>query len=68
MVLRGERWVFGYAFHADACKEMKNQRLIEDAIAEVMQERVIVATCVVAQKEEDPLDALTAAFGGSVVN
>lgn len=58
---------FTYGFHADACKDVKNLRLLEDAIASVMMERAIVATQVLPPKKEDSVEAFAEAFGGSVV-
>lgn len=58
---------FGYGFHADALKEQKNMRLVEDAIAEVMMQRVAIKTTIVATKESQEVASLAAAFGGSVV-
>jgi DNA polymerase-3 subunit gamma/tau len=60
---------FPYAFHADALKDAKNLRLLEDAIAGVMMQRPIIVTEVVAAsaKEEAAVALLTDAFGGNVV-
>ncbi|MBI1907966.1 DNA polymerase III subunit gamma/tau [Candidatus Uhrbacteria bacterium] len=69
MTVEGNRVTIGFAygFHADACKEQKSIRRIEDAVAAVMMERPIVGVAVLPQTNTDPLGDLAAAFGGSVV-
>ncbi len=60
---------FPYAFHADALKDGKNLRLLEDAIASVMMQRPMIVTEVVSipDKEEETVAMFTDAFGGVVV-
>ncbi len=60
---------FPYAFHADALKDGKNLRLLEDAIASVMMQRPMIVTEVVSipDKEEETVALFTDAFGGAVV-
>ncbi|HCC83866.1 TPA: DNA polymerase III subunit gamma/tau [Candidatus Uhrbacteria bacterium] len=60
---------FPYAFHADALKDGKNLRLLEDAIASVMMQRPMIVTEVVPvpDKEEETVAMFTDAFGGNVV-
>lgn len=58
---------YAYDFHADAMKEGKNLRLLEEAIAAVMMEPVMVKAHVAPAASESSVDSLAAAFGGSVV-
>lgn len=60
---------FPYAFHADALKDSKNLRLLEDAIASVMMQRPLIVTEVVPvpDKEEETVAMFTDAFGGTVI-
>lgn len=58
---------FAYEFHADAFKEPKNIRFVEDAVAAIMMERPHVKTIVQVKKADDAASELAAAFGGAVV-
>ncbi len=60
---------FPYSFHADALKDGKNLRLLEDAIAAVMLQKPRIVTEVVPQveKEEETVALFADAFGGEVV-
>lgn len=59
---------FAYEFHADAFKDAKNVRFIEDAVAAIMMERPFVKTIVQVKKANDVASELAAAFGGAVVS
>lgn len=56
-----------FSFHADALEEIKNKRLVEEAIAAVMLEPVRLVLVVEPAKQDDAATALAAAFGGAVV-
>lgn len=56
-----------YAFHADALKEAKAKRLIEEAIAAVLQQNVSVVSVHIPQKaQSDAVSSFVAELGGSL--
>ncbi len=55
-----------YAFHADALKEPKSRKLLEDAILDILQQVVTVVPVHVPQKaESDAVTAFISELGGS---
>ncbi len=56
-----------YAFHADALKEPKSRKLLEDAILDVLQQGVTVVPVHVPQKaERDAVTSFVSELGGSL--
>ncbi len=61
---------FAYMFHANTMKDMKNQRLLVDAIQSVMMASPNEIECITEKGvsgEKDPVDTLVEAFGGQVL-
>lgn len=56
-----------FSFHAEALDEAKNKRLVEEAIAAVMLEPVIVKFVVQTAPVDDAASELAEAFGGQVM-
>ncbi len=56
-----------YAFHAEALKDAKARRLVEEAIAQVLQKQVTIATVHVSHKENaDAVTSFVNELGGSL--
>jgi putative NIF3 family GTP cyclohydrolase 1 type 2 len=56
-----------YAFHADALKEAKAKRFVEDAIEKVLQHRVTIVSVHVPVKEtSDAVTDFVSQLGGSL--
>lgn len=55
-----------YAFHADALNDMKNKRVLEDAIEKVLMMRVTVRGVFVEKKEENAVEDFVNALGGAM--
>lgn len=55
-----------YAFHADALNEMRNRRVLEEAIEKVLMTRVVVKGVCVEKKEENAVEDFVTALGGAL--